>query len=569
MSIEQLTIHINSFIFFHEFYRKIIEKETIMTEINRIFKVNGKPFFPIGTETVYAGYAMKPNEHENVFRDLKSINGNSMAIPVHWDAIEPEEGKFDFSSVDILITNARKYGLKLILLWFGTWKNGGMEYVPEWIKTDPKRFRRALNAQGKDMWSLSPFCKATLESDKKAFIALMKYLKSKDSVEQTVISIQVENEPGIVGTDRDYSPEGEKIYKAPVPPDFIAAMKKYGKGATWELWQAAGAKKTGTWPEVLGYAPDAGHYMYVWHIAKFIDAVAEAGKAVYYLPMFVNLWTPPKWWTLHGAQAIDYVEREILMDLYRWATPHLETIAPDIYTRESRDFERQCDIHTRPDNPLFTTETSGDQNMFRAIAQFNAVGYHMAGIENIFDKDGNVYPATQHIANNIKCVASVIPLLLKYQGTGRIHLVHEEFGMDSFWLGNLEGYYGMVQFGPPRMGAPSDWRHRKPPAPYGGYNPDNAGRGLIIQAGKHEFYLTGFGWRLHLHSKLAPDKNRTVLSPNNFVFEPTEVHYLSVDQGYFDANGKFVTVLRRNGGQIDWGLWVEGDIGVVRVLLCD
>ncbi len=540
-----------------------------MTEINRIFKVNGKPFFPIGTETVYAGYAMKPNEHENVFRDLKSINGNSMAIPVHWDAIEPEEGKFDFSSVDILITNARKYGLKLILLWFGTWKNGGMEYVPEWIKTDPKRFRRALNAQGKDMWSLSPFCKATLESDKKAFIALMKYLKSKDSVEQTVISIQVENEPGIVGTDRDYSPEGEKIYKAPVPPDFIAAMKKYGKGATWELWQAAGAKKTGTWPEVLGYAPDAGHYMYVWHIAKFIDAVAEAGKAVYYLPMFVNLWTPPKWWTLHGAQAIDYVEREILMDLYRWATPHLETIAPDIYTRESRDFERQCDIHTRPDNPLFTTETSGDQNMFRAIAQFNAVGYHMAGIENIFDKDGNVYPATQHIANNIKCVASVIPLLLKYQGTGRIHLVHEEFGMDSFWLGNLEGYYGMVQFGPPRMGAPSDWRHRKPPAPYGGYNPDNAGRGLIIQAGKHEFYLTGFGWRLHLHSKLAPDKNRTVLSPNNFVFEPTEVHYLSVDQGYFDANGKFVTVLRRNGGQIDWGLWVEGDIGVVRVLLCD
>jgi len=53
----------------------------------------------------------------------------------------------------------------------------------------------------------------------------------------------------------------------------------------------------------------------------------------------------------------------------------------------------------------------------------------------------------------------------------------------SGWA-DLEGYYGMVQFGPPRMGAPSDWRHRKPPAPYGGYNPDNAGRGLIFrQAG--------------------------------------------------------------------------------------
>ena len=392
-----------------------------MTEINRIFKVNGKPFFPIGTETVYAGYGLTPAEEENVFKGLKAIHGNSMAIPVHWDAIEPVEGQYDFSSVDRLIANGRKYGIKLILLWFGTWKNGGMEYVPEWIKTNPGKFKRALNAHGKDLWSLSAHCKATHEADKKIFAALMKYLKEKDSVEQTVISIQVENEPGIVGTDRDYSPEGDAAFKAAVSPRLIAAMKKQGKGATYDLWQKAGAKETGTWSEVLGWAPDAAHYMYVWHIARFIDMVAEAGKAVYYLPMFTNLWMNPKWWTLHGAQAVDYTEREILMDIYRWATPHLETIAPDIYATESRSFEIQCAIHAREDNPLFTTETSGDLNMFRAIAQFNAVGYHMAGIENIIDKDGNVYPATQHIADNIKCVASVIPLLLKYQGMGRIY----------------------------------------------------------------------------------------------------------------------------------------------------
>ena len=540
-----------------------------MTEINRIFKVNGKPFFPIGTETVYAGYALTPEEHENVFRGLKAIHGNSMAIPVHWDAVEPKEGKFDFSSVDTLIADARKYGLKLILLWFGTWKNGAMEYVPEWIKSNPKRFRRALNAHGRDLWSLSPHCKATLEADKKAFSALMKYLKTRDSIEQTVISIQVENEPGIVGTDRDYSPEGEAAFKAPVSPRFIAAMKKQGKGATYDLWQKAGAKESGTWSEILGWAPDAAHFMYVWHIAAFIDAVAEAGKAVYDLSLFTNLWMNPKWWTLHGAQAVDYTEREILMDIYRWATPHLETIAPDIYARGSRDFEIQCAIHTREDNPLFMTETSGDQNMFRAIAQFNAVGYHMAGIENIIDKDGAVYPAAQHIADNIQCIASVIPLLLKYQGTGRIHAVLEEFGMDSFWLGNLEGYVGVVQFGPPRLGAATDYRHRKPPTPSGGWNPNTAGRGLIIQAGKHEFYLTGFGWRLLLRTKLEPDKNRTAQSPTDMQFDPPGVHYLSVEQGYFDENGKFVTVIRLNGGQIDWGLWVEGDIGVLRVRLCD
>ena len=68
---------------------------------------------------------------------------------------------------------------------------------------------------------------------------------------------------------------------------------------------------------------------------------------------------------------------------------------------------------------------------------------------------------------------------------------------------------------------------------------------------------------------LEPDKNRAVLCAADMQFENPEVHYISVDQGYFDENGIFVTVLRRNGGHVDWGLWVEGDIGVVRVRLCD
>jgi len=121
----------------------------------------------------------------------------------------------------------------------------------------------------------------------------MKYLKAKDSVEQTVISIQVENEPGIVGTDRDYSAEGDAAFKANVPPQFIAAMKKQGKGATYDIWQKAGAKETAPGPKCWAWMPDAPHFMYVWHIAAFIDAVAEAGKAAYYLPMFTNLWIPP------------------------------------------------------------------------------------------------------------------------------------------------------------------------------------------------------------------------------------------------------------------------------------
>jgi len=46
------------------------------------------------------------------------------------DQLEPEEGKFDFSSIDTTISLARKYDLKLIFLWFATWKNGVMDYAP-------------------------------------------------------------------------------------------------------------------------------------------------------------------------------------------------------------------------------------------------------------------------------------------------------------------------------------------------------------------------------------------------------------------------------------------------------
>ena len=44
----------------------------------------------------------------------------------------------------------------------------------------------------------------------------------------------------------------------------------------------------------------------------------------------------------------------------------------------------------------------------------------------------------------------------------------------------------------------------------------------------------------------------------------------SVDEGHFDRNDKFVIDRRRNGDEIgSRGLWVESDIGVLRVITCD
>jgi beta-galactosidase GanA len=144
-----------------------------MTNIKRVFTVDGKPFFPLGCESLYvAGYSVrKESETDEAFKAVKDANCNTSMIDIYWDQLNPKEGEYDFSSIDALIAGARKFGLKLILLWFGTWKNGNMDYAPAWVKNDRRRFKRVKSCSGKELWNLSSFCKANMDADKTAFAA--------------------------------------------------------------------------------------------------------------------------------------------------------------------------------------------------------------------------------------------------------------------------------------------------------------------------------------------------------------------------------------------------------------
>ena len=125
-----------------------------MKDVKRVFTVNGKPFYPLGAQADNAsGY--NNIESEAAFKAVKLINGNTLEIPVYWEQVEPEEGKFDFTSVDALLVNARRHGIKLILLWFATWFCGTMNFVPKWVKTNPDRFKRIISPAGNDLWQLS------------------------------------------------------------------------------------------------------------------------------------------------------------------------------------------------------------------------------------------------------------------------------------------------------------------------------------------------------------------------------------------------------------------------------
>ena len=88
---------------------------------------------------------------------LKSMNLNTVLVPVAWETIEPEEGKFDFSNVDGLLKGARDNDLRLVILWFGAWKNTYSSYVPAWVKRDQTRFARVQTSDGHGTERLSPF----------------------------------------------------------------------------------------------------------------------------------------------------------------------------------------------------------------------------------------------------------------------------------------------------------------------------------------------------------------------------------------------------------------------------
>jgi hypothetical protein len=530
-----------------------------MPNLNRIFTVNGQPFFPLGGQSRNSsGY--NDSESEAAIQAVKLIHGNTLEIPVYWEQIEAQEGVFDFTSVDTLLASARRYNIKLMLLWFGTWKNGNMDYVPGWVKTAPERFKRVIAPTGKAVWVLSSHCRANLEADRHAFVTLCQHLREHDHVERTVIALQVENEPGILGSDRDYGSEGQAEFDNPVPAELWFRMKQAGKGNVFNTWQEAVGIRAGNWPKVFGRA--AGEMMSAWSIASYIDAIAQAGKEVYDIPMYVNVWLGEQGWRIAGETYPSGGAVGRTLDIYKWFTPHIDLIAPDIYIADDRGYQAMCALYARDDNPLFVPESapggSNAWNIFRALGEYGAIGYAFFAIEHILAEDGSVRADHAMLVDSFRCAAAVIPLLLQHQGTGDIHTIVQEENLSAQTL-NLDGWLGMAEFGD----FYKDWQHR-------GHLPpeQRRGRGLVIQSARNEFYIVGGGYRLVLRPILPPEQQLDIsVARDNFLH--CLAHYVSVEEGHLDASGQFVADRRRNGDEIDNGVWVEPDTGVVRVVMTE
>lgn len=182
--------------------------------------VDGKPFLMLGAQVDNS--SNYPAALPQIWPIAHRLHLNTLEVPVAWEQLEPVEGQFDYGWIDTLLTEARTHRMRLVLLWFGTWKNGVSTYVPEWVKTDTKRFPRALRADGTATLTLSAFGTTTLASDKRAFVMLMRHLRNVDP-QHTAIMVQLENEVGSWDNPRDHSPAAEAAFAGPVPAEISAA----------------------------------------------------------------------------------------------------------------------------------------------------------------------------------------------------------------------------------------------------------------------------------------------------------------------------------------------------------
>ena len=269
--------------------------------------VDGKPFLVLGGEFHNSSGSDLEYMKTNVWPGLRRLGGNCYLTPVYWECMEPEQGVYDFTLVDGVIDQAREEGVRLILLWFGLWKNGNSAYIPKWMKKDSQYFyMRGQNGQMVE--SVSPFCKAAVELDKKAFCALMKHLADMDE-ERTVIMIQVENETGIWGHPRDYSDEATQIFDARIPSE----MER--------LYDVSGS-----WEEAFGL--NACEYFMSWGLSKAVGEIAAAGRSVYNLPMFMNcvaIGMPLKAGDIPSGGPLPRVHK-----IWRIFAPAIDLYGPDI-----------------------------------------------------------------------------------------------------------------------------------------------------------------------------------------------------------------------------------------------
>lgn len=454
--------------------------------------VDGKPFLSLGGELHNSSASSTAYMREKVWPALRPLNINSVIATVAWEQIEPREGSFDFSLVDDLISDAKKEGVRLILIWFGLWKNGESSYVPGWVKRDPRRYWKCVHAKANrvsqfgeiGLQTISPLCNAAVEADARAYTQLMRHIREVDT-DYTVILMQVENEIGLIGSARDFSEEANRLFAGEIPSKVAEAFSVKGD------WKSA-------------FGDDAEEYFMAWHYAKAVETIASAGKQEHPLPVYVNAWLQQ-----HPDRAGSYPSGgpiAKMIKLWKLAAPSICLYAPDIYLP---DFEAVACEYAQSGNPLFIPETrssaSSAASVFLAVGKYNALGFHPFGIEDIFgdttrrlelaelaalniDVSAFTYEGSeQFLPLSYKLLLNMWHIIQKYRGTTHMTGFYQ-YGDAGGCTLQFTSYDARVTYN----------RRASTGTPPAG--------GILIETGEEEFILAGMNCRVEFLPKKGEEK---------------------------------------------------------------
>ncbi|MFF0700028.1 DUF5597 domain-containing protein [Streptomyces tendae] len=357
--------------------------------------VNGEPYLIRGIE-LHNSSSSSAEYLRPLWRRFSDSGVNTVLAPVSWELVEPQEGKFDFGLVDAMLSAAREHGLKLVLLWFGSWKNGCSSYVPAWVKLDPPRFPLQTDQHGDPYDNLSPFSTANRDADATAFAAFMQHLGRVDGHDKTVIMVQVENEVGLLGAARSYGADATAAWAAPVPSALVEAVR----AEAFPYVRCPAGVSAPTWDDLVGEAARTAELFMAWHYAAYVEHVATAGLERHDVPLFVNAWLDSVVPDASGSEDAAFAGGQApgvfpsggplphVGTAWKLAAPSIAFLAPDVYFGDfDIPFRSYADTNTTFFVPEMRADAHGVSSIFLAIGKYGAIGVAPFGVDSLTDQE--------------------------------------------------------------------------------------------------------------------------------------------------------------------------------------
>jgi beta-galactosidase GanA len=479
--------------------------------------VGGRPFIVIGAE-VHNSSSSTERAIESSFDTIARLGANTVLAPVAWDLFEPVEGTFDTHLLDAMVEGARARGLKLIPLWFGSWKNAASTYVPTWVKADPERFPRSLLSNGRHAEHLTPFASTSRDADARAFATMMRRISHIDTA-GTVIAVQVENEIGLLGDSRDRSAHAERLFADRVPASVIHAIAEDADAPLHQEWLAHGSRSEGAWAQVFPAGDRTDEAFMAWGFAAYTQVIAAAGRAELDVPLFVNAWLDRDS-VLDGPVALAGGKRPgqypsggpVLPVAAIWeeVAPAIDFLAPDMYVDDATPvFVGFKARRGRLFIPELRADAAGIPQMFEAIGDHAALGVSPFGVDSYHPEDAEWGPLSDAY-RLLRAAAAVVAQ--KPDARMRAIILSEQEPSAEIALGDVTV----------TLHTKDEWGYVTPTYP---------GYAIVIDDGADAVYLIGRGFWITLAGE--DGTTASFLSATAFELEGDELvptHHLNGDE---------------------------------------